>query len=372
MVRSADEIRFGGLDMTNRVVAVVGAMLLALAALGLFLAAVETSSAAQPATWRRLSAATSPSGRTGASMAYDAATHQLVLFGGYGRTPRKPGSTAPAVSTYGDLSTTWTWNGRTWTKRSPAESPPARQDASMAYDTATHQLVLFGGAGVTNFLPTTWVWNGTTWKLVPTTVITSPPASGYAAMAYDAASGQLVLFGGGGDAGAEFSTTWIWEGTAWKKLSPAESPPARDGAPMAYDSRMRQLVLFGGTGDSGRLSTTWTWNGTTWTKLNPANRPSARGWASMAYTPDGRLVLFGGAGPPGARGLPGLLSTSWAWNGATWTVLAQSPSPPARDEASMAYDTATDQLVLFGGDGSSSSVTSGLLSTTWVRGLSRA
>ncbi len=43
------------------------------------------------------------------------------------------------------LGDTWTWDGTTWTELAPATSPSARADASMAYDPATAQLVLFGG-----------------------------------------------------------------------------------------------------------------------------------------------------------------------------------------------------------------------------------
>jgi hypothetical protein len=45
----------------------------------------------------------------------------------------------------------------------------------------------------------------------------SPPARDYAALAYDAAQGQVVLFGGGGEPGGVccgyFNDTWVWDGT---------------------------------------------------------------------------------------------------------------------------------------------------------------
>lgn len=51
-------------------------------------------------TWRQLSPATSPSPRRGATMAYDSAQGQVVLFGGIG-------------SSSGFQNDTWTWNGAT-------------------------------------------------------------------------------------------------------------------------------------------------------------------------------------------------------------------------------------------------------------------
>ena len=75
--------------------------------------AVLASSAPAP-TWTKQAPAASPPGRFEASMAYDAATGTVVLFGGYG----------PGVERR--LGGTWTWDGSTWTKQSPAASPPAR------------------------------------------------------------------------------------------------------------------------------------------------------------------------------------------------------------------------------------------------------
>ena len=322
-------------------------------------------------TWTKLSPMVSPPARAGASMAYDPATHQLVLFGG-GRPPLFTttfgssttwdwsGSTwtklSPMVSPPAltgaplaydpatrqlvlfDGPTTWTWSGTTWTKLSPKASPPARTEASMAYDPATRQLVLFGGASGTHVFATTWTWNGTTWtKLSP---MVSPPALTGAPLAYDPATRQLVLFDG--------PTTWYWNGTIWKLL-PETSPSARHTASMSYDAASHQLVLFGGentvTAGAGsmpltvyiRFVTTWDWNGTTWTKLSPKTSPPALTGASMAYDPaTRRLVLFGG-------------SATWSWNGTTWAKIHTQTSPPALSGAALADDTVTHQLVMFDG-----------------------
>jgi hypothetical protein len=52
-------------------------------------------------------------------------------------------------------------------------------------------------------------------------------------------------------------------------------------------------VLFGGDGGSGSLSDTWAWDGTTWTQLSPATSPPYSSGASMAYdTATGNMVLL--------------------------------------------------------------------------------
>jgi hypothetical protein len=85
-------------------------------------------------------------------MAYDPATKQLLLFGG----------TDSADDFLGD---TWTWNGATWTRRSPATSPSARTGARLAYDAQSGQLILFGGYSGTP-LSDTWSWTGSNWVAV--------------------------------------------------------------------------------------------------------------------------------------------------------------------------------------------------------------
>ena len=81
----------------------------------------------------------------------------------------------------------------TWAKQAPAVHPPAREAAAMAYDAATGTVVLFGGYNG-HYLADTWTWDGTTWtKRAPAV---HPPGRAEAVMAYDAATGTVVLFGG--------------------------------------------------------------------------------------------------------------------------------------------------------------------------------
>jgi hypothetical protein len=134
----------------------------------------------------------------------------------------------------------------------------------------------------------------------------SPDSREGASMAFDPATGQLLLFGGFNN-GAFLSDTWTWDGTNWNQLSPTFSPAAREDASMALDPATGQLLLFGGT-NSAVLSDTWTWNGTNWSQLAPTFSPAAREGASMTFNPTtGRLILFGGS--DGSTGLSG----TWAY-----------------------------------------------------------
>ena len=295
------------------------------------------------ANWTQQTTATSPPVRYGASMAFDPATGKLVLFGGSGDS--------------GFLADTWTYDGTDWTQQTTATSPPARYYASMTFDPAIGELVLFGGLGGSN---DTWTYDGIDWT--QQTTATSPPARYGASMAFDPATGKIVLFGGVD--GASFSNdTWTYGPPAsavvdWTQQSPASSPPARNGASMAFDPATGKIVLFGGRDDSGFRNDTWTYDGTNWTQQTTADSPPARYGASMAFDPaTGELVLFGGGDNSGPR------NDTWTYDGTNWTQQTTATSPPARYGAAMAFDSATGKIVLFGGDSNSSPR---FLNDTWT------
>jgi hypothetical protein len=108
-----------------------------------------------------------------------------------------------------------------------------------------------------------WLWNGANWIQV-TPSGPNPGARDLLAMAGDAASGQVVLYGGiGEDCQCDLNDTWVWNGTNWTQESPATSPPARDEHAMAYDAAQGVVVLFGGDQNGGCCyNDTWVWNGT--------------------------------------------------------------------------------------------------------------
>jgi hypothetical protein len=235
-----------------------------------------------------------------------------------------------------------------WVHLRPNASPPPAAEDPMAFDAATGQMVLLdtvnGG---------TWTWDGSTWT--PQTPGTTPSARAGAVMAYDAATKQLILFGG--QAGPNLvNETWTWTGSNWVNLSPANSPPALADASLAYDPATGQLLLFGGSLEFGPTAETWSWDGSTWTQLTPATSPSARSQAAMAYDPaSSQLLLFGGA----SEETP--LGDTWSWTGSNWVKLSPATSPSPRVAPALAYDSATRQLLLQNGVGGT-----GTLNDQWA------
>jgi hypothetical protein len=274
-----------------------------------------------------------PPGREWASFAYDPRLRESVLFGG---------QTASAV-----LGDTWTRHGSSWTQQHPASSPSARTGAALVYDQATGQLLLFGGSSRPffggGFFGDTWVWTGATWtQLHPAT---SPPARHNADMVFDAASHEVILFGGYD--GSYLGDTWAWNGTTWRQLHPATAPSPRDSESLVYDAATQTAIMYGGFSlSTGRLSDTWSWNGTTWTQLSPAASPGVvtTAWQAAYDAATGQVVLFGG--DPGF-GSP--LDQIWSWNGTTWTQLSPALAPPGRAYGSLTYDPHDQRILLFGG-----------------------
>lgn len=291
--------------------------------------------------------------------------------------------------------------------------PLGRWAASMAYDEARHDVVLFGGLSGGAPLGDTWSWDGTRWTPHQGLTVTPPPRQG-AAMAYDELDRQVLLFGGVGSNGP-LNDSWAWDGAAWQQLHPSHSPSKREGGDAVYDPGLKAIILFGGMDDStataSAINDTWSWSRGDWTQLQaqgPAGgvRPrlawlgganlierfgDCRGSHDAAiYSFDGQnwtpkpttgqappalclpslggdlahnaVVLFGGNPGTGVSPVP---ADTWIYDGNAWTKASPAQSPPARDDARLIYDSDHRVLVLFGGQGLNQGQ-SGPLNDTWT------
>ena len=230
----------------------------------------------------------------------------------------------------------------------PGNAPSARMNMAMAPFGHSGQAILYGGNWNTTLFADTWLWNGSTWtQLQPAD---NPGMLAEHAMVYDQARGQIVLFGGIGGVTPTYSNqTWIWDGTNWTQMQPKVSPPAREGHAMAYDAVAQKVVLFGGYGDFAETNDTWTWDGSNWTQVvNPAS-PVARSGHSMAFDATrGETVLFGGFSSQ-----PTLtwFSDTWVWNGSAWQQMVTATPPAARAGHVLVYNPALEGVLMIGGAG---------------------
>lgn len=275
--------------------------------------------------------------------------HSTVLFGG-------------GVDNFG-YGDTWVFSRRYgWLQLSPTTSPPPRSGAAFAYDPITKTAVLFGGnPGDFVYLGDTWTWDGTTWTQQFPPVSPSARAFNTEPMAFDAATGTVVLFGGFANGGSSvLGDTWTWDGQTktWTERFPATSPSPR-GTTLTYDGATKQVIIFGGgqAGEGGFLADTWTWDGVNWTQQSPAYSPSARQSNGLAYDANiGEVILFGGLSASGEQ-----LNDTWRWNGITWNQIQTPFTPRGRSAVSMDYDPNFYGLVLFGGF-----ISDGVTNGTWL------
>ena len=275
----------------------------------------------------------------------------------------------------------------------------------MAYDPATTQTIMYANTGAT------WAWNGTNWTEVATT---GPAARTGAALAYDPAvgtSGEVVLFGGEVSA-TYYNDTWAWNGTAWARsptaatpAAPPPAPPARRGAtwpPWPLTAPPPAASWSCSAAGTAPPTTPTPGPGTpppvAWAQLTrphgqpdgplhappwPTTRPwaPAANWSCSAgpqhqHQPVRHLGLERhhlGAAVPGGQP-PGPLYGTMAYDTGTAQLFLFGGNsshrlrqrhlgldrhhlglprpldqPPRRQQAAMAYDAATDQMVLFGG-----------------------
>ena len=129
--------------------------------------------------------------------------------------------------------------------------PSGRGFAAMSFDPATQQLILFGGStcpNMCNGLNDTWTFSGGTWWTLGTRV--TPPGRAAAELAWDPATASLLLFGGasGVSPGLDFNDSWTFSGLRWSPLTLSPAPPPRDSFEVGSDFSGAPLLVFGGLG----------------------------------------------------------------------------------------------------------------------------
>jgi hypothetical protein len=268
-----------------------------------------------------------PAPRRGHTLAFDSARARVVLFGG-----------VSAGAPFGD---TWEWDGESWTQMNDI-GPSARAGAAMAYDAARRRTVLFGGADAVGTCGDTWEWDGEDWTQVADD---GPAARDGAALAYDASRPRILLFGGRtSTAPAMFSAdSWEWDGEAWVQVQDT-GPAPRSGHALAFDTPRGRAVLYGGADDARAFGDTWEWDRGTWRQAAGFGPPELA-HATLIFN-GRRCVLFGGASAPGSGAR--VFGMTWEWDGRHWTA-RQDMGPGPRHLHAMAFDSARQRGVLFGG-----------------------
>lgn len=342
-------------------------------------------------TWAPLTpGGTAPTARAGASAVYDAVNNRLIVFGG--RATGGPQNDVRILVNANGLGGT-----PTWVALSPTGSPPTpRQGHGALYDAANNRMIVFGGdngQAVPTLFSDVWVLSGANglagagaWTpLAPGG--SAPGARTQAAVAYNAASNRLVVFGGQGAAGCDARndlhvlTNANGLGGAPTWLAPAvagTAPSVRARAGATFDAAGNRLIVYGGDGlcgapltDAFVLTRPDANGGTpTWAPLALTNAPApgisgADGGFDPAFD---RMVTFGGRRGNGTTlgdDTIMLFDANGAGAPPRWSLLPPTlPRPAARWRQASAYDAANHRLIVFGGDTSIS--TPSPLNDVWV------
>jgi N-acetylneuraminic acid mutarotase len=313
-------------------------------------------------TWVLLSPAGGPpTGRRGHAAVWDPVNGQMLVFGGQ----------ESDASVRSDL---WAFrpagNGGAWVLLAPTGGPPGpRVFHTAVWDAANSQMLVFGGqttSAGSSAVNALWAYrpagNAGTWvQLSPSGG--SPPARAGAAAAWDAVSGQMLVFGGLDAGSARLNDLWAHQpaGNAgsWALLTPAGGPPTpRVFHTAAWDPVGAQMLVFGGSGNGNvSLNDLWAYrpgsDAETWTLLGPAGGPpAARSGHAATWDRTGARMLISG----GTTSAPQLLDDLWAYqpaaNAGTWARLSLGGGPPdARERHTAVWAAAGAQMLVFGGVG---------------------
>jgi cysteine-rich repeat protein len=330
---------------------------------------------------------TPPPPRVFHAMAYDPTRQEVVMFGGASELP--PGDDG-YVDLVGDM---WTYRDRTWTHHVDHVGPSvaSRMKHAMVFDPALDTVVLVGGqAGDGTAVEGTLQRVGE--EFVPLELMGQPPPCEATSAAYHPGREGIILLCGHPSGNPE---VFRLGPSGWELMT--ETPPGSKTteAAMVYDPDQDALVLLGtyDNGAAGYVTAAWTLGAAgDWTLAPAFDVPSGRQVRSAIYDPIGarivvprmlgalavaetwshtpaggwRILLDTRPLPPmtgvqlaeqPARGpllLVGASAGQWAvetWEstGGVWARRFPDVVPPDRNLGALAFDSARQQVLLFGG-----------------------
>jgi Bacterial Ig-like domain (group 2)/Galactose oxidase, central domain len=315
---------------------------------------------------------TAPEARHGHAATYDSTHNSMTIFGG---------SSAATC-----LNDSWILNGANGQSGTPnwialttsGTTPAPRIYAGGVYDPNTSSMIVFGGNNCsTGYFDDVWVLsnaNGesgaSAWtQLAPSG--TAPSARESASAVYDSNNNILMIYGG--DAGGStFGDVWVLShangsgGTpAWTQLSPGGTlPTTRTGQTAVYDSASDRMTVFGGINSGTTLADTWVLtsaNGIggapSWTQIATSGTAPSLAYHSAVYdSAANNMYTFGGSSTQDKLATEDHAFTLTIANGASGGQKWVLGGPPVRYSQSAFYDSAINDLFVFGGQHASSNI----------------
>jgi hypothetical protein len=246
-----------------------------------------------------------------AAVGGDTDRNEVVVFGGYD-------------SSWNLSSATWVWTKeKGWEEKFPENSPPARQNALMCYDSDRKEIILYGGWSQNGQLTDTWAWNGDDWQQKTQE---NPPFIDYwnSAMVYDATRKRAVIISPNYWSGS--GNMYFWDGENWTQESISMPSSNIYNFSASYDAKNENIVILTQNGE------TLLFDGTSWVKSETETQPfNNSNWDSrnkLAYDPiEQKVFFFGGTG---GGDYNYYVNETWVWDGANWEELTPDRSPSPR------------------------------------------
>ncbi len=190
--------------------------------------------------WTQVSVAASPPAMTAPVMAYDTARARMVLFGTVAGAP--------------GVRQTWEWTGQGWVNMNPSGEIPVGELMAMAFDESRMRTALVATTTSYNAQMGYWEWDGAGWSSPTPGSFTMPMPNAstvdHLTMAYNAASHHLVLVGGGSVADYCVAESWVqaWAPRTFPYWAYAvlPAPPYIHGR-LAFDAARQHVLFVGGS-----------------------------------------------------------------------------------------------------------------------------
>jgi hypothetical protein len=208
--------------------------------------------------WTELFPTVAPPPRRSAGFTYDSTDGELLLFGGHA------GSVVTTQYTFfNDL---WAFTGGNWTLLHPSNPPPPNAEPFFAYDPASGQVVLFGGYkaiypnGTGEFtMWFTWTLYKNKWTNLTTQVAGNQPGPrDGGAFIFDPVTGGLVEFGGD-DLIPPLPDVWSFKNDQWTEDCALCAPPGRAGDHGTWDPAIGGMITFGPPNAASNTTPAQTW-----------------------------------------------------------------------------------------------------------------
>jgi hypothetical protein len=314
--------------------------------------------------------------RSGHAMVWDTNNDLFYVFGGIDSA----GNLLNDLWSYNPVTGQWSQvNSASATTNGTCDNgtwPAPRMNAAMVWDSAHQQILLYGGIGANNhFLGDLWSYAPSSGAGNWTPIACS--GNGPGARAANAVwNGSQMLLVGGMDKYGPLADVWSYTPNlgsvgSWQRLGDFPAGP-RAYQTLVWDSTDNQLFAFGGLDLSGQqrddfysYSTSAGWN---LIKPSSASNPKARQQAIGAWdSKDGKLLLTGGWNDSEKTPYWGV----WAYDPGTnlWDLLtpldnANQHIIPGRTDSTMVWDARDQEAFIYAGAGNGKSGST--LNDLWI------